>query len=83
MNDTFRLCMMDLLHFLAVMLYMLMVNGVVLNVIIGWQVQSCSTFLGSQTMSFELIPAGAFDVKGMVEPGASMVGAPRDFAVTS
>jgi len=61
MNNTFRICVSELAHFMFVLLFMLSMNGLMLHLTIGTFISRCSTLWGSFVYSSELIASGFLD----------------------
>jgi len=64
MNDTFRKCMSELLHFLVVMAFMLAFNAFVLHLTVGDQIERFSTMWAAYTSTFESLASGALIISG-------------------
>lgn len=61
MNNTFRICLSELTHFLVVLLLMLTLNGFMLHITIGTFIPRCSTMWGAFVYSSEMVATGFLD----------------------
>eukprot|EP00976_Prorocentrum_cordatum_P115337 1195993-Prorocentrum_minimum.AAC.6 len=71
--DALRVCGMELLHFLVVMLYLGVVQGFAVNLVLGPVLKRCATLSEAMLYSLDLFIAGAFGDMGIIEEQAALV----------